>query len=227
MDLLEKDVKEHISAKNTLLHSLQVRLHCKDARLCMRHMHVRACMSLLQCDMTSSHRLCMMRLYHDTTDCEMHVQRSNAVLAESRIAVQQHVDHVDSMRSKLQALQAEAFEAAAEDALKVREQVGGTSTHTACVQEKIVPIRTSELSRRLNDFITHKIWRVVCQGTEIAALQAEVTQLKRQLSEGSASFAILPSLEKQCSKEADNIEGHRGENCGQRTGRGTCYAVTS
>ncbi len=168
-----------------------------------------------------------MRLYHDTTDCEMHVQRSNAVLAESRIAVQQHVDHLDSMRSKLQALQAEAFEAAAEDALKVREQVGGTSTHTACGQEKIVPIRTSELSRRLNDFITHKIWHVVCQGTEIAALQAEVTQLKRQLSEGSASFAILPCLEKQCSKEADHIEGHRGENCGQRTGRGTCYAVTS
>ncbi|BDA49726.1 hypothetical protein COCOBI_14-3460 [Coccomyxa sp. Obi] len=124
--LLETDLKEHISAKNTLLHSLQ---------------------------------------------------RSNALLAESRNAAEQHRITLDSMRLKLRALDAQAFEAAASDAVKVREQ-----------------------------------------STELAALRAEVGQLQRQISEGSASLAIAPSLEKQSPGEQDHTEGRQREDCcGQQT----------
>lgn len=66
-------------------------------------------------------------LYHADDAChEMHVQRSNALLAEYRKAAEQHRSTLDSMRLKLQALDAQAFERAASDAVKVREQVGGT-----------------------------------------------------------------------------------------------------
>lgn len=60
---------------------------------------------------------------------------------------------------------------------------------------------------------------MVCQSTELAALRAEVAQLQRQLSEGAASLAIVPSLEKHSSEDADHKDSRQQEDCcGQQTG---------
>lgn len=81
-------------------------------------------------------------LYHADDAChEMHVQRSNALLAEYRKAAEQHRSTLDSMRLKLQALDAQAFERAASDAVKVREQVGGTKKKE---KEYIYPLAHEE-----------------------------------------------------------------------------------
>lgn len=71
------------------------------------------------------------------------------MLAESHNAVEQHGIALDSMRLKLRALHADAFEAAASDAAKVREQVGGTIAPVRQLQRPFVPFTNVFCSSRV------------------------------------------------------------------------------